>query len=275
MRNCGSGSGSVGVAGAFQNEAGKGDGRPGRGRLAVVGIGPGDPEDLSSRALQALRQAEVVVGYRPYIQLLNGVLSPDQEIVGSGMRQELERARLAVDLARSGRRVAVVSSGDAGVYGMAGLVLELLVKSGARDQVDFQVVPGITAASAAAALLGAPLMHDFAVISLSDLLTPWEVILKRIEAAARGDFVTVFYNPRSRKRVNQIREARDVLLRYRPPETPVGIVTAAGRPGQRVVISDLAGFLDQEINMHSLVLVGNSRSYVRDGFLITPRGYRV
>lgn len=241
----------------------------------MVGIGPGDPEDLSSRALQALRQAEVVVGYHPYIQLLNGVLSPDQEIVGSGMRQELERARLAVDLARSGRRVAVVSSGDAGVYGMAGLVLELLVKSGARDQVDFQVVPGITAASAAAALLGAPLMHDFAVISLSDLLTPWEVILKRIEAAARGDFVTVFYNPRSRKRVNQIREARDVLLRYRPPETPVGIVTAAGRPGQRVVISDLAGFLDQEINMHSLVLVGNSRSYVRDGFLITPRGYRV
>ncbi len=241
----------------------------------MVGIGPGASEDLSSRALEALRQAEVIVGYRPYIRLLEGVLSPEQEVIGSGMRQELERARLAVDLACSGRRVAVVSSGDAGVYGMAGPVLELLVKSGGRDRVEFQVVPGITAASAAAALLGAPLMHDFAVISLSDLLTPWEVILQRIEAAAKGDFVIVFYNPRSKKRVNQIREAREVILKYRRPDTPVGIVTSVGRPGQMLVISDLNGFLSQEINMHSLVVVGNSRSYVRDGFLITPRGYRL
>ncbi|AFV10765.1 cobalt-precorrin-3B C(17)-methyltransferase CbiH [Thermacetogenium phaeum DSM 12270] len=241
----------------------------------MVGIGPGAPEDLSGRALEALRQAEVIVGYRPYIRLLEGVLSPEQEVIGSGMRQELERARLAVDLACSGRRVAVVSSGDAGVYGMAGPVLELLGKSGGRDRVEFQVVPGITAASAAAALLGAPLMHDFAVISLSDLLTPWEVILQRIEAAAKGDFVIVFYNPRSKKRVNQIGEAREVILKYRRPDTPVGIVTSVGRPGQMLVISDLNGFLSQEINMHSLVVVGNSRSYVRDGFLITPRGYRL
>lgn len=241
----------------------------------MVGIGPGNPEDMSRRAFTALGQAEVVVGYHPYIKLLDGVLSPGQEVVGSGMRQEIERARLAVELARSGRSVAVVSSGDAGIYGMAGLLLELLLQLGARSQVEFEVVPGITAASSAAAVLGAPLMHDFAVISLSDLLTPWELILKRIEAAAMGDFVVVFYNPRSKKRVNQIKEAREILLKYRSAETPVGIVTDAGRGGQKAVISDLANFLDEEINMRSVVLVGNSQSYASDGCLVTPRGYRI
>lgn len=241
----------------------------------MVGIGPGNPEDMSRRAFTVLSQAEVVVGYRPYIKLLDGVLSPGQEVLGSGMRQEIERARLAVELARSGRSVAVVSSGDAGIYGMAGLLLELLLQSGARSQVEFEVVPGITAASSAAAVLGAPLMHDFAVISLSDLLTPWELILKRIEAAAMGDFVVVFYNPRSKKRVNQIKEAREILLKYRSADTPVGIVTDAGRSGQKAVISDLANFLDEEINMRSVVLVGNSQSYASDGYLVTPRGYRI
>ncbi len=210
----------------------------------------------------------------PTCSLLKDILPPgDRVIEGSGMRQEVERARLAVAHALSGRRVAVVSSGDAGVYGMAGLVLEVLLGTGRQSEVDFRVVPGITAASAAAGLLGAPLMHDFAVISLSDLLTPWEVIRRRIEAAARGDFVVVFYNPKSRRRVAQIEEAREVLLRHRTPDTPVGVVTGAGRSGQRVVLSDLERFLSVEIGMQSVVLVGNSQSYVKDGFMVTPRGY--
>ncbi|BAF59137.1 precorrin-3B methylase and precorrin-6x reductase [Pelotomaculum thermopropionicum SI] len=228
---------------------------------------------MSRRARELLQEAEVVVGYRSYLRLLEGILHPWQERVESRMREEVDRARRAVALALSGRKVAVVSSGDPGIYGMAGLVLEVLLSTGRQDQVDFQVVPGITAASSAAALLGAPLMHDFAVISLSDLLTPWEVILKRIEAAARGDFVVVFYNPKSKKRVYQLQAAREVLLRYRKPETPVGVVTGAGRPGQQVVLTDLARLPQAEVNMQSVVMVGNSQSYVKDGYLITPRGY--
>lgn len=239
----------------------------------MVGIGPGDQAHLSRGAAEELEAAEVVVGYRSYLQLLKGVLAAGQQVEGSGMRQEVERARLAVEYALSGRRVAVVSSGDAGVYGMAGLVLEVLLATGRQEEIDFAVVPGITAASAAAALLGAPLMHDFAVISLSDLLTPWDVIQRRIEAAARGDFVVVFYNPRSRHRVGQIAAARQILLQHRVPETPVGVVTAAGRSGQRLVISNLMNFLETEIDMQSVVLVGNSQSYVKDGYMVTPRGY--
>ncbi|MGD0621570.1 MAG: precorrin-3B C(17)-methyltransferase [Thermacetogeniaceae bacterium] len=241
----------------------------------MVGIGPGDQAHLSYDAAGELASAGVIVGYRTYLQLLKGILPPGGLTLGSGMRQEVERARLAVAHALSGRRVAVVSSGDAGVYGMAGLVLEVLLDTGRQSEVDFRVVPGITAASAAAALLGAPLMHDFAVISLSDLLTPWEVIRRRIEAAARGDFVVVFYNPKSRRRVTQIEEAREVLLGHRKPDTPVGVVTGAGRSGQQVVLSDLERFLSVEIDMQSVVLVGNSQSYIRDGFMVTPRGYKI
>lgn len=241
----------------------------------MVGIGPGNPEELSSRARSALSEADVVVGYRPYVELIEGILSPEQDVIKSGMRQEVQRARLAIDFALDGKMAAVVSSGDAGIYGMAGLVLELLFQEGAQKQVDFEVIPGITAASAAASLLGAPLMHDFAVISLSDLLTPWEVILRRIKAAALGDFVIVFYNPKSKKRVHQIEEARKILLEHRSPETPVGIVTSAGRDGERAVVSDLEHFLDEEINMFSVVVVGNSHSYAAEGWMITPRGYEV
>ena len=241
----------------------------------MVGIGPGDRAHLSHGTAEELASAGVIVGYRTYLQLLKEILPAGQLIEGSGMRQEVQRARLAVDQALAGRRVAVVSSGDAGVYGMAGLVLEVLLGTGRQSEVDFRVVPGITAASAAAALLGAPLMHDFAVISLSDLLTPWEVIKRRIEAAAWGDFVVVFYNPKSRRRVTQIEEARDILLRHRKLATPVGVVTGAGRSGQQVLLSDLERFLDLEIDMQSVVLVGNSQSYIRDGFMITPRGYKL
>ncbi len=241
----------------------------------MVGIGPGNPENMSQRAVQTIKEADVVVGYRPYVELIEDVLSPEQEVIGSGMRQEVKRARKALDEALAGRRVVVVSSGDAGIYGMAGLVLELLFEVNDYKRVDFEVIPGITAASAAAALLGAPLMNDFVVISLSDLLTPWEVILRRVEAAAQGDFVIIFYNPKSKRRVQQIEEARKMLLNYRTASTPVGIVTGAGRAEQRVAISDLAHFLDEEINMFSLVIIGSSQSYVKDGRMITPRGYQI
>jgi len=241
----------------------------------VVGIGPGDPEDLSLRAYRLLREADVVIGYHTYLRLLEGVLSPAQHREGSGMRQEVERAQRALELAGDGCRVAVVSSGDPGVYGMAGLVLEVLLSSGLHGEIDFQVVPGITVALAAAGLVGAPLMNDFAVISLSDIMTPWEVILRRIEAAAAGDFVIVFYNPKSRRRVTQITAAQKLLLRYRSPTTPVAIITNAGRTGEQVVLSDLAHFTDMEINMSSLVIVGNSQTYVKEGYLITPRGYQL
>lgn len=241
----------------------------------MVGIGPGNPEDLSRRAHRLLREADVVLGYRIYLRLLEEVLSPVQKREGSGMREEVGRAQRAVELALGGQRVAVVSSGDPGVYGMAGLVLEVLLNTGRWREIDFAVVPGITAASAAAGLLGAPLTHDFAVISLSDILTPWEVIVRRIEAAAAGDFVVVFYNPKSNRRITQVEEARQILLRYRTPATPVGIVTNARRGGEQVILSDLAHFVDEEINMRSLVVVGSSQTYIKNGYLITPRGYRL
>lgn len=222
-----------------------------------------------------LREADVVIGYRPYLRYLEGVLRSDQVVEGSGMGEEVSRARRALALARAGHYVAVVSSGDPGVYGMAGLMLEVILSEGAGQEVGFEVVPGVTAALAGAALLGAPLMHDFAVISLSDLLTPWEVIARRLEAAAWADFVIVLYNPRSRKRTWQLEEARRILLQYRSPQTPVGVVNAAGRPGQQVFLSTLAAFLELPVTMDSLVLVGNSQTFARDGYLVTPRGYKI
>ncbi len=241
----------------------------------MVGIGPGNPENLSQRAAKAISDAEVVVGYRPYVELIESLLSPEQKVIGSGMRREVQRAKEALEFASAGKSVVVISSGDAGIYGMAGLVLEMLFEIGDPKTVDFEVIPGITAASAAAALLGAPLMNDFVVISLSDLMTPWEVILSRAEAAAIGDFVTVLYNPKSKRRIQQIRTVRDVFLRYRRKETPVGIVTGAGREGEKVVISELDCFLEEEINMFSLVVIGNSQSYIREGKMVTPRGYEI
>lgn len=241
----------------------------------MVGIGPGNPKDLSKRALEILLISDAVIGYRTYLHLLKEILPPNQYHEGTGMRKELERAKTAVKLALDGLQVAVVSSGDSGIYGMAGLVLEVLLSSGHHKEIDLEIVPGITAASAAASLLGAPLMHDFAVISLSDILTPWKVICRRIEAAAAGDFVIVFYNPKSRNRVTQIEEAQKILLHYRSPETPVGIVSDAGRQGEQAFISDLARFTGLKIDMSSLVIVGNSQTYMKEGYLITPRGYEL
>lgn len=226
---------------------------------------------MSLRALEALEEANVIVGYKTYINLVRELLK-DKTIIGTGMREEIARCRLAVEAAMKGEKVAVISSGDAGVYGMAGLLLELLRELSA-DGIEVEIIPGITAANAAASSLGAPLMHDFAVISLSDLLTPWELIETRLELAAKGDFVTVLYNPKSRKRTEQIVRAREIFLEYRLPETPVGLVRNCKRKAEEVIITNLKEMLEKPIDMLTTVIIGNSNTYCWDDFMITPRGY--
>ena len=246
------------------------------GKLYLVGLGPGGPRHLTAEALSALEEAEAVVGYRAYIDQAGAALS-GKELVVMELGQEMERATKAVDLASSGRTVAVVSSGDAGIYGMSGPVFQVLSDRG-WDEMNplVETVPGVSAMQAAAALLGAPLMQDFCAISLSDLLTPWEAISRRLEAAAWGDFVVALYNPRSRTRRWQLPEARRILMEYRAGGTPVGIVRDAFRPGQRVTITDLET-LEQDydsIDMVTTVVIGNSTTYVLGSRIATPRGYR-
>ena len=243
------------------------------GKITVVGIGPGSLLDMTPRARQAIEAAEVVAGYNTYIKLIESLLG-ERKVIGTAMMQEIDRCRMAVNEAAEGHDTVVVSSGDAGVYGMAGLVLELVLQQPAAKRPEFGgVIAGVSAVNAAASVLGAPLMHDFAVISLSDLLTPWETIEKRIEMAAQGDFVTALYNPKSKKRVENIERVREIMLKHRKADTPVGIVTAASREGEGKIIATLADFTKQEINMFSLVIIGNSMTYVKDGYMITPRGY--
>ncbi len=227
---------------------------------------------MSGRALDAIAAAEVVVGYDTYLGLIRDLL-PGKKIIGTGMTQEIDRCQAAVEEAMAGRQVAVVSSGDPGVYGMAGLVLELVLQYPPSVQPAVTIVPGISAIAAAAALLGAPVMHDFAVISLSDLLTPWGTIVKRVEMAAAGDFVIALYNPKSSRRVSQIEQVREIILQHRPASTPVGIVHNASRPGENIVLADLGTFTRGHIDMFSLVIIGNSRTYTAAGRMITPRGY--
>lgn len=214
------------------------------------------------------------MGYKTYIELISGLLD-NKEVVSTGMTREVERCNLAIERALGGKKVTLVSSGDPGVYGMAGLALELLEQHGALDAVDVEVIPGITSATAAAACLGAPLMHDFVVISLSDLLTPWEVIEKRLEFAARGDFVVVLYNPASKKRTEQIRTARRLMLEHKNDKTPVGIVRNAAREDEEKVITDLEHMLEHPIDMFSTVVIGNSQTRLAGQYMVTPRGYRV
>ncbi|MHB8158358.1 MAG: precorrin-3B C(17)-methyltransferase [Desulfocucumaceae bacterium] len=240
----------------------------------MVGLGPGSADLLSPRALEALRSAQVVVGYKTYIKIIEELLG-DQEVISTGMTREVERCAAAIEKALEGLEVAFVSSGDPGVYGMAGLVLEMLDRDGLTEKIDVEIIPGITSATASAARLGAPLMHDFAVISLSDLLTPWETIEKRLKAAAEGDFVIVLYNPASNKRVDQIQRARSIIGRYRSGGTPVGIVRNADRQDEVVVVTDLNRMLEHNIDMLSTVIVGNSKTKNLSGFMVTPRGYGI
>jgi precorrin-3B C17-methyltransferase len=245
-----------------------------KGKLSIVGFGPGNQEHITPKAFRTIQEASVVVGYKTYIRLVQALVE-GKRIIKTGMAQELERAGLALDEALKGETVALVSSGDAGIYGMAGLVLELCRSRGVipGKGLEVEVIPGITALSAAASLLGAPIMHDFAAISLSDHLTPWEIIRSRIEATARADFVVALYNPASGKRPWQVVEARDILLEHRDNKTPVGIVKSAYREGQNIVLTDLACMLDHDIGMLTTILVGNSQSFVFEGWMVTPRGY--
>lgn len=240
-----------------------------------MGIGPGSFEDMTPRARRAIEAAQVVAGYKTYISLIEPLLA-GKEVIGTGMTQEVDRCQAAVEAAAAGRDTVVVSSGDAGVYGMAGLVLELLLQLPEEQRPEWGgVVAGVSAVNAAASVLGAPLMHDFAVISLSDWMTPWELIQKRAALAGEGDFVIALYNPKSRHRPDYIFTIQEILLRYRSPATPVGIVTSASREKERVVLSDLGHFTEEAIGMFSIVIIGNSSTYVRDGYMITPRGYKI
>ncbi len=316
-----------------------------RGALCLVGLGPGHPDHMTGRARAVVAGAEVIVGYTTYLELLGGLIA-GKRVVETGMTEEVDRARAAVELAEDGHRVAVVSSGDAGIYGMAGLVMEVLAARGwrpaapagrtapaggaaparwewepaggeeagravrlftrPREQaaetrargargeapaggtspvggaavagggaavLEVEVVPGVSALNAAAALVGAPLMNDFAVVSLSDHLTPWEVIARRLEAAGAGDFVVVIYNPKSGRRTWQLEEAVRILRRHRPGGTPAAAVKSAFRERQRVVVTTLDGLADEEIGMLTTVLVGNSATRDLGGLLLAPRGY--
>jgi cobalt-precorrin 5A hydrolase / cobalt-factor III methyltransferase / precorrin-3B C17-methyltransferase len=240
-----------------------------RGRLALVGLGPGDRDLVTPRAIDELRRASVVVGLDRYLDQIRDVLRPGTRMLGSGLGDEEKRATSAVAEARKGHAVALVGSGDAGVYAMASPALAI-----AGADIDVVGVPGVTAGLAAAALLGAPLGHDHVIMSLSDLHTPWEIIERRIRAAAEGDFVVAFYNPRSQDRDWQLGAALEILARHRAPETPVGVVHDAFRPGQQVLVTTLAGADPAVADMRSVVIVGSSSTRVIAGRMVTPRGYK-
>ncbi len=241
------------------------------GKLFLVGIGPGDPEQMTFRAREAISNSEVVVGYKSYIKLIEPYLG-DKKVIASGMGEEVERVKTAISLAKERRIVSLVSSGDSGIYGMAGLVGEILGEQ--AGDIDIEVIPGVPLLGASAALLGAPINGDFVSISLSDYLVPWQEISRRLELAAEGNFVIILYNPKSQKRQRQLIKAREIILKHRSPSTPVGIATNAYREEQEVLITDLEHMLDYEIGMNTTVIVGNSTTFTLGGWMVTPRGYR-
>ena len=239
-------------------------------RIYVTGLGPGAADQMTIRAKKVLEKCPVIIGYTVYIDLIREEF-PDKIFLSTPMRREADRCRMAFAEAQKGQDVAMVCSGDAGIYGMAGLICEI-----GKDYPDvgIEVVPGITAASGGAAVLGAPLMHDFAVISLSDLLTPWEKIEKRIRAAAEADFVICIYNPSSKKRADYLRKACGMILEYRKPETVCGIVRNIGRDGESYEILPLERLQDTQADMFTTVFIGNSNTMELNGRMVTPRGYK-
>ncbi len=253
-------------------------------KLYIVGTGPGGIEHITPYAQDAIRKSDVIVGYGTYLDLIQELIK-DKEVVSTGMTQEIDRCKKAVELALSGKTVSVISGGDPGIYAMAGPVFEILkdrnalsvmsneIKGSNASRIAVEVIPGISALNACAARLGAPLMHDFAVISLSDRLTPWELIEKRLAAAAMSDFVTVLYNPKSMGRPEHINNARAIFLKHRSTETPVGIVKGAMRGNERIIITNLRDMLNYDIDMQTTVIVGNSQTFTWNNYMITPRGY--
>lgn len=239
-------------------------------KIYVIGTGPGEISQITPKALDAIRAANVIAGYNLYVDLL-GDLIEGKEIIQTPMKQEVKRCEAAIESALAGNTVAMISSGDAGVYGMAGLIYEL-----AEDHPDLEieVIPGVTAASSAAAVLGAPLIHDFAVISLSDLLTPWEKIEKRVELAAQADFVVVLYNPSSMKRADYLQKACDLMLQHKSGDTKCGFVRNIGRAEEEATVMTLAELRDAQVDMFTTVVIGNSQTRIINGKLVTPRGYQ-
>ncbi len=245
------------------------------GKIMVIGLGPGNLEYLTARARHAIKECDTIIGYSVYVALLAELIS-DQEVIRAGATEEVARAQKAVQLAKEGKVVAVVSSGDAGVYGMAGLVFEVLIEQNwhVGDNPAVEIVPGVSSIHSCGALLGAPIMHDACTISLSDHLTPWEIIAKRVEAAAEADFVIAFYNPKSGHRTKQISEAQKILLKYRAPKTPVGLVKNAYRESEQIIFTTLENMLNHEIGMLTTVIIGNDSTFFHGGLMITPRGYQ-
>jgi len=240
-------------------------------KIIVAGIGPGSREDITPAVVEALRQADAVVGYHYYFQFIQPLLKEDCICVDTGMKKERQRAEQAFELAEQGKVVVVISSGDAGIYGMTPLVYEMRRERG--SDVEVESLPGISAFQKAASLLGAPIGHDMCIISLSDLLTPWEVIERRIKAAITGDFVTAIYNPKSHGRYWQLYRLQELFLKWRSPETPMGYVRQAGRDEQEVKVVTIADFDPEDVDMFTVILIGNSQSYISEGKIITPRGY--
>ena len=233
------------------------------GKLYVIGIGPGGLDEMTLRAVKAIEESDIIVGYTKYIEMVK-----DKEIFKTGMRGEEERCREALELSKD-KKVALISTGDSGIYGMAGLILEM------RKDENVEIIPGITASSAAGSVLGAPLMHDNCNISLSDLMTPYEDIKKRVRLAAEGDFVISLYNPKSKGRPHYLRECVDIIKEFRGEETPIAVVRNALREGESKEIFTLKDFNDEVVDMFSIVIIGNSKSYIKDGYFVTPRGYKI
>lgn len=247
------------------------------GKLYIVGVGPGHHDHMTFGAKRAIDQSDTIVGYETYVNLVADLID-GKDVYRYAMTQEVERARQCIDLAKSGKTVSLVSSGDPGIYGMAGLIYETLAEQGwePTGNPQVEIIPGVSALNSCASIIGSPLMTDFAVISMSDLLVPWEVIVQRAEAAARGDFVIVIYNPASKKRIHQLQDTRQILLKYRKPTTPVAIIRGAYRESQSVVLTDLDNMENHadKLGMISTVIIGNSSTYTYKDLMINPRGYR-
>jgi precorrin-3B C17-methyltransferase len=241
------------------------------GKIIIAGIGPGSKEDITPAVLEAVQQADVIVGYKYYFQFIQPYVKDHCECVDTGMKKERERARQAFEFAEQNKTVVVISSGDAGIYGMTPLIYEMRKQRG--TDIEICSLPGISAFQKAASLLGAPIGHDMCIISLSDLMTPWETIERRIKAAATGDFVTAVYNPKSHERYWQLYRLVELFLQERSADTPIGYVRQAGREEQEVKVTTLAQFNPEDIDMFTVILIGNSQSYICDGKIITPRGY--
>lgn len=239
-----------------------------KGKLFVVGIGPGSYEDMTVRALKALEESDIIVGYTVYVDLIKEHFS-DKEMVTTPMKKEKERCRIAIEQALKGRKVAMVCSGDSGVYGMSGLILEM-----AEKELDIEIIPGVTAALSGGAVLGAPLGHDFAVISLSDLLTPMELIEERLRCSAKADMVVCLYNPSSKKRADYLRRACDILLEYKSPDTVCGYVRNIGRQEEEMTVMSLETLKETSVDMFTTVYIGNSETTCINGKMVTPRGYK-